>query len=280
MVGLGLPVPGESLESSGDFSPTLLLFASFDLVGSTKYKDQHQERWVSDFFAFFDDISQKINLDGKVDSSTSTFNVWKMLGDEVVFTISISSVSELSQAVTRLYNTLREVRKELSAGLGLKCCAWMAHIDGQTNREIPNKYLNQSEESHTTGYHRKDYIGSAMDEGFRIAHALTHDGFLTISFDIAALLVSSDSYSHSVYQVGFKQLKGIWRERWYPAFWYSERRDTDKGNLLYDAHMQSELVMKFEDVSLQPADAATIKKIRDQLSLKHLEIIENYLAKR
>lgn len=260
------------------FTPVLLLFASFDLVGSTRYKDQNPNNWVGTFFAFFDDISQRINLSDKLDSSTSTFNVWKMLGDEVVFTISINSVSELSQAVACLYGTLRDIREGLSEGLGLKCCAWIAYIDGHTNREIPNKYLYPGEENRATDYHRRDYIGSAMDEGFRIAHALTHDGFLAISFDIAALLVSSTAYHYCIYLVGFKQLKGIWRERWYPAFWYSERRDADKGNLLYDAHMQSEFVMRFEDASLKPADVATIKKIRDQLSLSHLGIIEKHLT--
>jgi hypothetical protein len=75
----------------------------------------------------------------------------------------------------------------------------------------------------------QDYIGTSIDKGFRIASGLARSKRIAISFDIAYLLVQENiNEARNIYHVGFGELKGIWKQKPYPALWYSTKFTHDR----------------------------------------------------
>ncbi len=190
----------------------ILLFVSYDIVGSTKFKSKDGD-WA-------EKIRRAINeLRGSVEElpdDVPPFRLWKALGDELVFTCEIETIENLKNALPFLFEVLQQQAEEIyqysDKNLDLKATAWIAHIGER--KESFNTILMVTDEG------VKDYIGRSIDEGFRLAHQFTRPRRFVVSFDIASLLVSHPEFVKSFYLVGMEKLKGVWHEEFYPAIWY------------------------------------------------------------
>ncbi|GAB6042594.1 hypothetical protein [Endothiovibrio diazotrophicus] len=243
--------------------PTVaLLFASYDLVGSTDFKAAHPNDWIATFTDYFDTLNGHLTHEGD-EGSLQPCQPWKLLGDEILFFRPIAGIEELEKGVRAYYQAL----KRFDPGLPVKGCVWAAVIDNEINHRIPKRNYTPAD----------DFLGATIDEGFRIAHALTRPGFLTVSFDVAHLLHRNRSAMRSnVYHVGYERLKGIWEQRHYPVFWYSENRDGDCGGLPYDAALKCDFVHRYYNEECRSI-GETVLNIRDQIGHPHSQIIEALL---
>lgn len=164
----------------------------------------------------------------RADTPDIFFTTWKFQGDEILFFAEVSAQEGLVQGVKKTYNVLQErslaIRKETDDALDVKAAAWIAFIDSTTNRVFyPNDFV---ENQGTRKYHYPpDFIGTSIDEGFRVAKAFSASCRLAMAFELACCLIETEAHSR-IYVVGAQELKGIWNtkpeKKYYPALWYSE----------------------------------------------------------
>jgi hypothetical protein len=222
--------------------PHCLLFVSFDISGNTEYKITNPSKVLSPEQAtskttnnsllgnsgWFDDVGKIFDeLISKLASSETEFQFWKFQGDELILTVSIQELSEVISALRSIDGILRKIslamwkEKQL---LDMKATIWIAAIDGAFNRKF-DLDVSSIHEGRTI----QDYIGTSIDEGFRIASAVARSKRVAVSFDIAFLLVKERiEEMRNIYHVGFAELKGIWKQKPYPALWYSTECTNDR----------------------------------------------------
>lgn len=59
----------------------VVLFFSYDIVGSTKYKALHPGSWAGEIKKAFESIKRRVN------SELSEAYIWRVLGDEIIFVL-------------------------------------------------------------------------------------------------------------------------------------------------------------------------------------------------
>jgi len=200
----------------------LRLFLSVDMVGSTEFKarftGQGSDGWLDIFRTFFTSFplmaAGQIGLEFLEDDATPAIDVWKVMGDEVVFVARPSSAEELTSTLLALLRTMQlyEERHFQELPLRLKGTAWLAGFDGQ-NIEIEIPELSSG-----TGAHL-DFIGPDIDLGFRISK-FARPGSLVISLDVLeAVLGARNADRAALYLMGKEPLKGVMFGRPYPIVW-------------------------------------------------------------
>lgn len=274
-------------------APHLRLFLSADIVGSTAFKQnasalEAQEQlddngdvkgpafpsWFTVVLQFYQQAEQtfamqwqgmKAQAEGQADGADffgDPPELWKTIGDEVLFT---KRVDHPWQAVVCLHAwaaTLDELRKFLSQNkLNVKSTAWLADFPLRNNeivlRKVTTSSLEDADDTYilnnqnglreyydvgSNGYIR-DFIGPSIDTGFRIT------GFasirkLALSVELTFLLsceqmraqndpklYAQGNYvlpSFTVKYEGRQQLKGVLNGSGYPVFWI----DLDPNNPL------------------------------------------------
>jgi hypothetical protein len=223
----------EKNPSASDLRWKLRLFASADLVGSTAYKASQATNktpdWASTFREFFRDFP--LFLDGQYSQLPEKFIVpkerlepWKFLGDEILFVVelkccleALSHIHVLRSAVTNFpsYQWIKD--KSPPIPLRLKAVAWLAGFP-VTNTEI---ILRET----------IDYIGPAIDLGFRIAK-FSEPRKLILSADLALLILDALhdlEISSNDFRLGFSSretLKGVISNEPYPILWLGIPDDT------------------------------------------------------
>ncbi len=206
--------------------PRVRLFLSVDIVGSTAYKQKNTEqqfdgkiqKWLFPIATFYHKFEENFfahwdNLKEKADNPNSGVSIcfgpeptlWKMLGDELIYTKIITNPIQIEYLFQAWRQTLREYRKiirfsnedgdEKDNGLDLKSCAWIAGFPYE-NAEValakrPQK-TTQDDTDFGTQYTKKnfsllkeyysnslktppqssdvvlDFLGPSMDTGFRL----------------------------------------------------------------------------------------------------------------
>lgn len=150
---------------------------------------------------------------------------WKVLGDELIYSIPIKNRDELYKNLLAFYKTLRKYDKDLrdKNSIRLKGSAWTASFPIR-NRVIeipcPQLYLKDTSGKEILyPYPKEDYLGPEMDIGFRLGKCVS-SGFIVISIELAYLLGDVDSKDQfKIANVGWAELRGVWSGRYYPIYW-------------------------------------------------------------
>lgn len=198
------------------------LFLSVDMSGSTEFKarftGQGAEGWLAIFKAFFTNfplmVAGQIGFEFLDDDRTPAIEVWKVMGDEVVFATRPESAEELTSILLALLRTMRmyEDKHFQELPLRLKGTAWLADMDG-ANIEIEIPELSSGQGAHL------DYIGPDIDLGFRISK-FARPGCITVSLDVMeTILGAGNADKAALYLMGHEPLKGVMFGRPYPVVW-------------------------------------------------------------
>lgn len=200
------------------------LFLSVDMAGSTQFKARFTDggSWLETFRNFFTNFP--LMLAGQVgfafldEGETPSVEVWKVMGDEVIFVATPSGAEELVNLLLALLRTMDayEARFLDDLPLRLKGTAWLADFTG------PNIELEIPELSGGEGVRAIDFIGPDLDLGFRVTK-FARPACLALSFDVADLvLAAGNSNTVSLYLIGAEELKGVMFGRPYPIIWMLE----------------------------------------------------------
>ncbi|MFJ9313759.1 hypothetical protein ACIRN4_06160 [Pimelobacter simplex] len=265
------------------------LFLSCDLVGSTSYKQRQAARarslgsvsdtgddqtpWQQTFLEFYHDFPWEVAsakqewMDGRDEAYAPTFDLWKPIGDELVFTVIVDHNMTVYNAVRVWLAAMRGWDKRMARyGMGTKGGAFIATFPGPDRAvaipRSPDK-LRSSKMAVSTNdeacageidhaAYVYDYFGPSIDTGFRLFNSATPRRF-PMSVEVTAAML------HTAYQArensaiahvkdleyhGGREFKGVWNQRDYP-FFTIDRRDADPVN-------------------------AAVKELRDDLRIKNI----------
>ena len=188
------------------------LFLSVDMVGSTEFKarltGEGSESWLGIFRTFFTSfplmVAGQIGFEFLDDDATPAIDVWKVMGDEVVFVTTPNSPEELTSTLLALLRTMRlyEERHFGALPMRLKGTAWLADFTGQ-NIEIVIPELSSGGGDHV------DFIGPDIDLGFRVGK-FARPGCMALSMDVLEqVLRARNGTSAALYLLGREPLKGV-----------------------------------------------------------------------
>ena len=208
---------GDNLLALSKPPPKLLLFLSADVHNSTAFKndlrhDGSVQGWLATFKTFYSRFP--IFLARKCTSRRVVAPVlWKLLGDELIFAVELKKSEEAVSYVQSLREAITQYNadwKRKNVELALKGTAWVAHFP-VFNAEIQIKEPNDANKF------RVDYIGPAMDIGFRLAR-LASKRKLIVSVDLALMLLHTNN-DLRVFFDGRETLKGALHNKPYPVIW-------------------------------------------------------------
>lgn len=194
--------------------------------------------------------------------------LWKALGDEIIYVHDIKNHDTLHKTVTSFSLALREYDKKLKELniLRLKGLAWTAGFPVR-NRIVnfPFPVVNNDPDN-LHRFPREDYLGPDMDIGFRLGKE-TWPGIMTISIELAQLLGDVHIKNQmEISLVGWKVLKGVWKNIPYPILWAkSSTEDLKKHSLDYKEYTTEQFhnnsyLQKLDDLK-------EAKKLSDYLTL-------------
>ncbi|MDF3057505.1 MAG: hypothetical protein K0R17_1720 [Rariglobus sp.] len=208
-------------------APSLRLFASIDLEGSTAFKqtlaNRQNRTWLSVVLNFVDTFEQSYwqhigtqALDVAKTTSPKQPRLWKILGDELVFAMEIKRPVDAAIYIDALAAAIKEWNRLVLAQrknppalperpLLVKGAAWLAGFP-VNNAVLP-----------IAGNHH-DYIGPSMDTGFRLAR-LASPRRLALAVELAWLLLDLDSSRQIEFAGRTRELKGVAADSGYPQLW-------------------------------------------------------------
>lgn len=228
-----------------------LLFLSCDLTGSTHFKQNQAKNgvgtnevpWQKTFLQFYREFPQELAIKQvELETEDLTFDLWKAVGDELIFTCQITSENDIYNAVRTWISTLKDyaVNSLDGTSLGTKGGAFVATFPGpDSESSIPRRPKTETSGADVVDLNRAalagnrshskylfDYFGPSIDTGFRVLSKCSPRHF-TISVEVAYALASAhlsprpnrESFlSDDLVLVGAEELKGVWGGQAYPLF--------------------------------------------------------------
>lgn len=91
-------------------SRTVELFFSFDIVNSSAYKDENYFGWPVVLTSLLTEIQRSVA--GKIPQA----QLWRVLGDEIIFFVTIKNIDEIYAAINSVYSTLVNFNLQLRTG--------------------------------------------------------------------------------------------------------------------------------------------------------------------
>ena len=227
----------------------LYVFISIDLVDSTAFKYKNPKGWPKvfhDFYTISSDYLSSCFVHSEV-------KIWKRLGDEILFYVSIKDKTEMYRVLEYVDNTLTIVQESLSedGSIYAKSSVWTADIT-EYDEDI-KIYNNVSLPTGcaTTGCARDslDFIGSDIDTGFRISKYVTKGRIIVcakMAYTLYKMQCPNECVNISKYLriVSYERLKGVWNNRAYPIIWYS--KDWKNIEFDYDEHLDSTIIQNIK----------------------------------
>ena len=242
----------------------LILFVSFDLVNSTKFKSYNYLNWFNVIYEITDTIRKKVKHIDK------NFQLWRSIGDEVVFTIVVSSTNKIEKIIQKVFYVLNEIHLSIKDGsifkdsktvkpinvrelreqniLSIKATAWLALVSNDIDSE-DLKYNLRYDYNVADNVRVVEFQGNDIDIGFRISKKYTNPRRLTLSLELAYILSKSKFVKSKLHIISYDKLKGIWDNRLYPVIWYHDEYIagcTIENSFFYDEEEQQELVKKYK----------------------------------
>lgn len=244
--------------------PRLRLFLSADIVGSTALKQSPRDgtavstEWFAIIQGFYIE-TQRMFLAKWTERSDagggaglgSPPELWKVIGDEIVFAKVLSNHRELYVTLSCWCAAIQEVRKFVrsrSPRLDVKCTGWTAgfpvmnkEVVVRTGDQDPfegsgdyyvesGKLLNDRYLGVATSPFSVDYIGPAIDIGFRLAvHATPRRFVISVgtAYIISLTTPPSKTPELDISYDGATALKGVFGGVPYPIFWIDMAVDGD-----------------------------------------------------
>ena len=219
----------DSASTLSEADRCLRLFLSVDISGSTEYKSKHSNfkeyanHWARFYESFFQDFPAR--LAGEVFKEfkvlRGSLQVWKCLGDEIIYEDVVISSGDCHKLVTAFYNAIvgydKVVRETAGKpGLRVKGTCWTAGFPIRNAKiKVPNKLSSYS----------TDYIGPDMDIGFRLSK-VSRPERVVVSMDLADILTRQTfAEPLAFYQVGWEVLKGVFGDKPYPVIWVRKEEE-------------------------------------------------------
>ncbi|HGG64165.1 MAG TPA: hypothetical protein ENK34_06265 [Rhodobacteraceae bacterium] len=223
------------------------LFLSVDLSGSTAFKNsdagEHRQdgptpKWVTVFQQFYTDFPARFKTNYHNEKNEAVGNdgcpeLWKAVGDELVFCGRITNKKSCAVALNSFINTLHQYREILhndGINLNLKGTGWLAAFP-EPNRAVQLRRTNEDPELLSASEALEkcaddkpfdyDFLGKAIDTGFRIAGTAKPERFV-LSVQLARILAddpAKSGFGHSIRFARPKSLKGVNRDEPYPLLY-------------------------------------------------------------
>lgn len=224
------------------------LFLSCDLVNSTSYKQQ-TPGWQGEFLSFYRQFPQSVGDLAEDQGVALQFDLWKPIGDELIFTVVVRHERHVFQAVRvwlaamESYET--QMREKQDKAMGLKGSSFIATFPGpDSESSVPRNPASELSDEHPVllnddalkGQRRHtkylyDYFGPSIDTGFRVASQATPRHFtVSVEVALAMLLASREDKDMCLDDLVFRgpaTLKGVWGGRDYPMFAIDRHHDDD-----------------------------------------------------
>jgi len=243
----------------------IILFVSFDLVNSSKYKTRNYTSW----FPILITINEKIKycMQQKIQKA----QLWRTIGDETVFVINVTNREELENSVQLIFEILNDIITEIKDGsivkgvldqnevnvfvarnvLSLKAGAWIApvHKTSDLTKKTNNVCNLMYMYNHDSGLPTYEFQGNDIDTGFRILKNTT-ERRLVLSIELAYLLAKNQYIDPKINIITYRNLKGIWDEKLYPVIWYHDYNYVKcklEDSFFYDEYYTNDLVKEFID---------------------------------
>ena len=245
-------------------SRTVELFFSFDIVNSSSYKDVNFFGWQEVLTTLLTSIQKDIARE------IPEAQLWRVLGDEIVFFVTIREIDEIYTSIDSLYDVLMKSNQVLKSGkffdglknrftqtdinlmknnniLAVQSAVWLAIVWNGTQGEfqmydnIFKVYRNND------GQQINEFLGQDIDIGFRIKKE-TQDRRLAVSVELAKLLSERTEYLSHLYIITYKSLKGVWKNRLYPIIWYHDEKVSKvsfEDSFYYDETSYSQLSKEY-----------------------------------
>lgn len=240
----------------------LRLFLSVDLVGSTAFKADEasqafakvKPKWVDLFTNFYrefpDRLANSFHSTGRFgegsEESKHPPKIWKTIGDEIVLCSRVISIEHLVHSVGCFIDSMSEYSKHIqktSEKLDLKGNAWVAACPSPNiafplvQSEHPElQDLDTSEEVERLideNPSRFDFLGKAIDTGFRIAKNSKSEQ-MTVSVQLAYLLCKAAIEGKPAFPLDYGgrfELKGVNGGIPYPVLYINTERSAVKKRL-------------------------------------------------
>ncbi|RHS91036.1 hypothetical protein [Clostridium sp. AM42-4] len=232
-------------------SRTVELFFSFDIVNSSSYKDENYFGWPLVLTSLLTSIQRNVTKE------IVSAQLWRVLGDEIIFFVTIRNIDEIYSTIDAVYNILVNFNLQLHSGhffetlgnedekseqtdepdcvkkekinflavhgsIAVQAAAWIAIVKNGDEEKIQPfdnifKRYNINDNQQIN-----EFLGQDIDTGFRIKKE-TQDRRLVVSVELAKLLSDRTAYLSRLNIVTYKSLKGVWRNRLYPIIWYHDK---------------------------------------------------------
>lgn len=218
-----------------------LLFLSCDLVGSTKFKQQADTQWQRTFLSFYREFPQILGDLTREAGYEPGFELWKAVGDELIFTTRVDHENQIFRAVRIWLQAMQRYETEVlnDVDLATKGGAFVATFPGpDSESSIPRNPQSETSDKGVVelnddalairrpDVYLYDYFGPSIDTGFRVVGACSQRYF-TLSVEVALAMsqctadggVSNSAYAfEDVLLLDSIVFKGVWRGREYPLF--------------------------------------------------------------
>lgn len=229
-----------------------ILFLSCDLQNSTQFKQKSGNRdWITTFLAFYTEFPRRLSelIESDFPSLRNRLQLWKAIGDELIFSILIESERECSDAVDVWLQGMLAFETEHLIGktpMTLKGGAFVATVPlpdrrvaipraadrpdrSQLDAEAVNeKTLNTPmDEGEFAARFAMDFVGPSIDTGFRVLRYASRRYFV-LTVEVAHILFKhysdeknggGEEMDHRrAYLVGTHELRGVWDGKPYPVF--------------------------------------------------------------
>lgn len=259
------------------------LFLSVDLSGSTAFKNSKEGKarqagaapiWVTVFQKFYTDFPSLFSAEFQLHKNDSVGadacpELWKAVGDELVFCGRVTNKKSCAVALDTFVRTLHQYRRQLSSqgvDLNVKGAGWLAAFP-EPNRTVQLRTRDTGFEllpaSEALEYSADkepfefDFLGKAIDTGFRVASKAQPDRFV-LSVQLARLLASNGpelGFGHQVRLNRPSILKGVNKDEPYPLLYI----DTME-------HLLTRAAKKLEREVLREDEAPNQEKLAEYLS--------------
>ncbi len=295
-----------SSEKNDQTYKSVILFFSIDIVNSTLYKTTNYYGWVNVLNTIFSKIHDRV----KTAIPEPESELWRVLGDEVIFIVKIPDNETLLHYMTLLDEIFVEYLNKVKSGeifdmifgkkemnqneiklmklqnvLSLKATSWIAivtHSPDMISSEKFDEYENvltiykQNQKKHQFF----EFLGNDIDAGFRLAKE-AYDGRHIISFELAYLLSTQSRHMKNLHIITYKQLNGIWKNRLYPIIWYHDgTKNVDfADSFAYDELAKSNIVKEYFDNINGKNDIIRDKRMFDDVLFALNKILQdNHLS--
>ena len=252
-------------EKDKNGSRTVELFFSFDIVNSSSYKDINYFGWPIVLTVLLR------KLQNEVAKEIPEAQLWRVLGDEIIFFVTIKDNEEIYTSINSIFKILNGFYAVLKSGdffeefddyfeykekilmkcnsnISLQAASWIAIVTDNQQLEI-GKYDNVFVKYDLKDRQRiYEFLGQDIDTGFRIKKE-TQNRRLVVSMELACFLSERTEYLSRLHIITYKSLKGIWHNSLYPIIWYHDPKicggTTFEDSFFYDETTYSQLSKEY-----------------------------------